>query len=291
MLLGGVHEPIISEHTYWMVQSMLNDRGQQKTQPQDKFPLREVVKCQWGRWMTAGYSKGKTKYYLYYRCITHVEKNYPRELLHGQIEALLDQLSFSDSQMNYISEACQKFIATETSGGRKLLTHRKIQMQKIEKKMKRLNERLISDIIDDRTYTEMKAQYMAAKAALEDDVNGTTFNEINSRWSELKRLLPTLTNMKMIYEKTSVAGKHALIRGVFKQDLTYFEGQFRTPYVATIFDDNLLKVKEKGLIFFLDEPLSLETKVSIRSPKRANVKLFRGRFEKIGAVNSALKSN
>jgi len=57
-----------------------------------------------------------------------------------------------------------------------------------------------------------------------------------------------LTGIKDVYKKTSVRGKQRLIRGVFKDDFSYFENKFRIPSIEIAFNPNALIAKEKGLL-------------------------------------------
>src|SRR5690606_11911836 len=70
-IVKGIHKGIVSESQYYRVQEMLGlGKRAMKSKPKDEFPLRGVLKspcCNIN--MTAGWSKGKNAYYLYYRCI------------------------------------------------------------------------------------------------------------------------------------------------------------------------------------------------------------------------------
>ncbi|WP_394342483.1 recombinase zinc beta ribbon domain-containing protein [Taibaiella helva] len=84
----------VSEIDFWNAQHLLRNIKPTKVQPKEEFPLRGLIKCWCGQHMTAGFSKGKKKYYLYYRCIHHTEKNYRGEAMHDQFAELLGAISF-----------------------------------------------------------------------------------------------------------------------------------------------------------------------------------------------------
>lgn len=71
----ALHPAIVSEGDFWIAQEMLGNKRPSKAQPEERFPLRGILKCWCGLHMTAGYSKGKCNYYLYYRCIKHTGTN------------------------------------------------------------------------------------------------------------------------------------------------------------------------------------------------------------------------
>ncbi|QTE38151.1 recombinase family protein [Mucilaginibacter gossypii] len=58
----GLHDPIISDTEFWLVQNMLaTAKRRTRVQPAEDFPLRGVLKCWRGKSMTAGWSKGRKK--------------------------------------------------------------------------------------------------------------------------------------------------------------------------------------------------------------------------------------
>jgi len=91
----ALHPAIVSEGDFWIAQEMLGNKRPSKAQPEERFPLRGILKCWCGLHMTAGYRKGKRNYYLYYRCIKHTGTNISGITLHNQFNELLRSLSFS----------------------------------------------------------------------------------------------------------------------------------------------------------------------------------------------------
>jgi hypothetical protein len=74
-----------------------------KTQPKEEFPLKGILRspcC--GQGMTAGWSKGKKKYYLYYRCIKHSNVNISGAVLHEKFNKLLVNLNFTQGLITSI---------------------------------------------------------------------------------------------------------------------------------------------------------------------------------------------
>lgn len=52
----------------------------------------------------------------------------------------------------------------------------------------------------------------------------------------------------MIYSNATLSRKQSLIRGVFKHNLTYVDGTFRTASIEPAFRDNALIANKKGLL-------------------------------------------
>ena len=58
-----------------------------------------------------------------------------------------------------------------------------------------------------------------------------------------------------------------MIRGVFKDNLVLGGGMFRTAFVDPTFYDNVLKVNEKGLLFY-EQPFQFSNLNPVSTPER-----------------------
>ena len=76
-----------------------------------------------------------------------------------------------------------------------------------------------------------------------------------------------MSNLFSIYEKCNIYQKHAIARGVFKDNLAYGEGSFRTPFIDQTFEDNLQIVNKKGLLFYKQSSLKSDV-FPIRTQRR-----------------------
>lgn len=264
-LVPGLHQPIISEADFWLAQEKLGNKRASKVQPREEFPLRGILKCWCGKSMTAGFSKGKSKYYLYYRCIKHTETNIPGALLHEKFEELLDMISFTERQVKKITQEAKAFLQESTKESVGVFESRTKQLAEVNKKVDRLEERLMNDEIDGITYKKWLQKYSMERALLSDALLKATINVTDNKWKRIEALLPELTSLKNIYKIATLPRKQALIRGVFKHKLTYSEGAFRTPDVDAAFSANVLTAKEKGLLF-LEQPNKIWDQISSCSP-------------------------
>jgi hypothetical protein len=59
----ALHEAIVNEADFWLVQEMMGKNKPSKIKSNKDFPLRGLLRCHCGKYMTAGWSKGKNKYY------------------------------------------------------------------------------------------------------------------------------------------------------------------------------------------------------------------------------------
>jgi hypothetical protein len=105
----------------------------------------------------------------------------------------------------------------------------------------------------------------------------------------IERLLPELSNIYQIYEKGNIIQKHTLIRGVFKDNLLWGGGMFRTAFIDPVFYDNVMKVKKKGLLFY-EQPSQIfdRNPVSTQSRGRTGTALRPQVFETSASTDSAI---
>lgn len=103
--------------------------------------------------------------------------------------------------------------------------------------------------IESSTYQTWFQKFKEEKAVLEYSLNKNEPSKIRDEDELVERLLPSLGNLYEIYEKSNITQKHTLMRGVFKDNLVWGDDMFRTAFIDPTFNDNILKIKQKGLLF------------------------------------------
>jgi hypothetical protein len=244
----GLHTPIITEADFWLAQEKLGNKRPSKVQPEEKFPLRGVLKCWCGLHMTAGYSKGKKQYYLYYRCIKHTSTNLSGNMLHDKFSELLTLLSFTVEQIEYIAFSVKTMLKTALKDKENQLAANTKQLELVNQKIEELEERFFNKDIELETYKRWFTKYSSERAHVLDEMNKSN-KDGKGKWDKLQRILPSLTSLNALYERASIRDKHSLIKAVFKHAITFSEGAFRTPSISELFAHNYLAIREKGLLF------------------------------------------
>jgi len=246
-IIKALHEPIIPESVYWLTQEILNGRPGQKSRPKDEFPLRGILRCDCGAHMTAGYTKGRSKYYLYYQCTKEKGRSYKGEIIHELVENLLEQLSFSAAQVvkihDYAKEELSKAINFKTLA----LKAKQKEFSDVCSKILKLEEKMINDQIEAQTYKVWFSKLSGQKSALERGI-AELKNENRNVFQQLDDALPILTNLKTLYNATSLEGKHLLLKTGFEVGISYDGSVLRTASINPALVDNYLKIKEKRLL-------------------------------------------
>lgn len=248
-LVKGIHEAIVSETDFYLVQKMLSQKRRMQVRTDEDFPMRGVLKCWCGTKMTAGWTKGCRHYYLYYRCIDHTNVNIPGPRLHEEFAKVLVGLSFQKEQIAFLIAASKKLAEKPMKERRKLLEEKAQQIIAIDQKIFLLEQRYMNSDIETSTYKTWFQKYKVDKAILESELN-LNKEKKGTVESIIERVLPSLRNVFDIYEKGNIFQKHSIVRVLFKENLAYGGGSFRTNYIHPAFHANALEMNAKGLLFY-----------------------------------------
>lgn len=235
--MKGLHEPIITETEYWAAQKMLTNKRPQRIQPAETFPLRRVLKCWCGRNYTAGWSKGKKQYYMYYKCIDHNYINIPGPKLHDQFNEVLKGLAFKPHKIKALVTKAKAMLAEPLKLKQEKTKENTRALHAVNEKIYLLEKRYMENEIESSTYKTWFKQYKEEKTELEMALSGRTKMK-DSNEAVFERVLPWMSNLFGIYDKCTIYQKHSIVRGVFKDNLAYSEGAFRTPFMDPTFEDN-----------------------------------------------------
>ena len=245
----GVHKPIISEGQFWLAQEKLGIKRVAKSQPKSEFQLRGVIVspcC--GSLMTAGWTKGKNKYYLYYRCIRHNSVNISGVIMHDKLAKLMHCLDYTKEQAAYLIDRV-KVRLSETGGLRvQQQAVKEKNLEEVEQKIERLEERLINEEIETETYRKYFKKFSSEKSILIEEIKYLKEGNDNMLSNQLERI-KSLMKVSVLFAECEVSHQHVFLKKVFKHSLTFIEGVFRTPWVHSLFQHNLLILSEKRLLF------------------------------------------
>lgn len=246
-MIKALHEPIITDATYWVAQEILRGRPGQKARPKDEFPLRGILRCACGAHMTAGFSKGRSKYYLYYQCTKERGLNFKGEEVHEKVEQVLYHLSFSDKQVGRITSFAREELTKSVGYRVHSLKTKEGEFKEIVEKIERLEYKMINDEIEASTYKVWFRKLNAQRAVLENEISSLKKSK-KSIFDELDEAIPLLTNLKSLYCEVSLEGKQLLLKTGFELGIIYDGSRLRTAMINPALVDNYFNMKEKGLL-------------------------------------------
>ena len=130
--------------------------------PNEEYPLKGVIKspcC--GRDLTAGWSTGKLKKYLYYSCLDHSNVNISGIELHDKFDELLRHLSFTQEFIDEVVELVSGKAKENLKSNDQRLKEIRMQLLAIDAKIENVENKPFTDVITDHTYKRNMLKFKA----------------------------------------------------------------------------------------------------------------------------------
>lgn len=280
-LIKGIHEAIISEDLFNRVQNILNfSNKRERTILNDEVPLRAKLLCYCGRPLTGAPSKGKSKYYWYYKCNTHYQINLNANKLNTQIQDVFNNLSLTDNRVSYIKKAVEKKLKEcELNSGTQLAEKQRL-LNKANKDIESLELKYLRNEFEYEAYFKWKTMLNAEKFNLENQI--TSLRAMPA----MKYDIDSLATMGTIYKIADTIGKQKLVSTVFNNSLYYFDNLYRTPYLLEMFRSKALILKEKRLLEY-EQPLTTLEDFPVSSPKETSIEHYLELFQLLYEIKNS----
>lgn len=252
--VNAIHKPIISKVDFYSIQPSLHGKTI-TVQPREDVWLRGTLLCHCGRKMTAGNCRSRNgNYYWYYKCPVH-KKDLSAVKLHKQFSEILDILSFDTKSIEFYRANLLKIINgyQNKKGGN--IMRAKLALQKIQKQLLDIQKKYLLDPeFDVNVYKQTMAELRADEARILDDLSNSK-TETETMVDMLNDLLPKLARLSDIFFTWPLYRQQLFVGVVFSNNLTYFEGVYRTAFLHPMFADKALILNEKGLLK-IEQPVS-----------------------------------
>lgn len=249
--LGGMfkanHEPIIDMATWQSAQDKINGKQLPKISVNENFPLRSVLKCWCGAYLTGAPSKGKYKYYDYYKCNHGKHNNISTTKAHTQLAQAFNYMSLPSKIVSAIEDESEKLLSENLKTKKAELNKLRAELESIQNKIDSVADKWICNQIDMEDYQRAKDRLIPLRAAITQKISILSKDE-NEMYFVLKEKLKSFTDLNGVYSGLTLSGKQQMIRSVFDNGLYYENGTYRTHYIMPIFTHNLLILKEKQLL-------------------------------------------
>lgn len=163
-----------------MVQSKLKKPTKHRTIIDDAIPLRGLLKCHCGNFLTGAASRGKSgKYFHYYKCRFSKHNNISAKKAHDQFDKILELMSLPSSEITKIRTSAKEELQQELDNNRNRLTQKKSELEAEKALLYSIEEKYIKNEIDQETYRRWFNTYKEKIDVLETAVLrlGNTSNE------------------------------------------------------------------------------------------------------------------
>lgn len=270
-LVKGAHDPIIPMPVFNHVQQYFRRSTSVRVLINDEVPLRGVLRCECGRLLTAGKSKGKTKHYWYYKCKAHLEINFSASQVHEKFRELLFDISLTEQAIEKIRLRSEQIIKERLSNQQKSVPGIRRQIAETEKKVLMLEEKFILGQIEFSVYSSWNAAYHTELNSLKNNLRAASEVGVNI-WTR-HRAVKELTSLVAFYDRADTLSKQRLVNLVFNRGLSYRLNSFITANILEIFKPNVLKANKKGLLL-ISNPEDDSEESTICSGNGSIVELF-----------------
>jgi site-specific DNA recombinase len=207
----GLHEPIVSPHTFSRVQRTLDNKSNTKAIKHD-FLFRRMVTCSYCRYRLVGETK---KGHIYYRCHTTTcpTVSVREDRVDGAIRDRLQRACLPDSAAADLRDMIISF----TDDGRRrhdeLARALRLQSDNLSNRLSRLTDAYLDDAIDRSLFEEKKMALLLDRKAVEEQQNQVGLNADEIR-AEMLKFLELAKTLPLSYEMGNPQEKRDFVKSV-----------------------------------------------------------------------------
>lgn len=237
-LVKGIHQPIIDDITWHQVQDRFKPL-RPYVQLSDDLPLRGVLKCHCGLYLTGAASRGKAgNYYFYYKCKIRGHNNISAIKAHEQFQKLLTGLDLTPEMIRAIEKTSVEMFERKLNADRQLLKIKTSDYEAVKKKLYSIEEKWINDQISHETYSRWHSELNTQRQVLRENIDSLSHTQIEVTRNFKLHLRKSL-HMRHLYELAATPAKHKIVRIIFGNQLYYAKDGYRTPHISYIFKDHI----------------------------------------------------
>ena len=234
-VVRGIHEPIISEELFYRVQRKLNLDPQARTWVDENVELRGYLRCeQCGEKLTGGRSKGRSKYYYYYKCRSCKGQNRSAPKVHRWIRALLDDMTFAAAEVEeFVNAANEEYNLLESQR-----THREKALTKevaeAQQRIDTLQEKYFEGKVTDEVYRKYNSKYQDEYHDKKRQLARLS-TSVKDRRAQFDAYIEGITSLRRIYDGLPTEERRVLLELIFGAEMYLWEGGVRTANVLPQF--------------------------------------------------------
>lgn len=134
--------------------------GKTRTVIDERFPLRGVLKCHCGNYLTSAPSRGKSgKYFYYYKCKASKHNNISVIKAHNQFLGTCELMSLPAQRIVEIKKGCIIALEADLKSNKKKVLEKKQLLEATQEKMYAVEEKWIKNEITRDTFERWYSTY------------------------------------------------------------------------------------------------------------------------------------
>lgn len=227
----GQHTPMITTEQFYRVQNILEGRcvskskvSVKKSRNNETFPLRRIVKCaECGTGLTAGWSKGRSQRYPYYRCAHGCKGTSIRaEKLDEEVVELLRSITPKKECLELFTQYVIDEYENRLKNLKKAKNAADSEIQRLKDMRKVLVEKNMMGIYTDEIFMEQNALIEKKLATAEVAKADSTLEKYDIR-KLADFIKETLSDLGETYKRSTVPQVKALFGSIFPSGLSYHQ--------------------------------------------------------------------
>ena len=259
-IVDGLHEEIVSEALWQKVQESRFGCPKPGAVPVRKLrpelPLRGYLLCaeclaeDYELLLSGSGSRGRSRRYFYYHCTKRCQGESPQRVradeVHAAFERFLQTLRIAPAvEQLYREILCDVYASDRATRIGSVRTTQQ-QMDELEKKLLRVDEKFCEEVIAPDSYERLKRKYASERAKLQmqlDDLKAAG----EGLSDHLDYALHLFSELDLFYNGLDAEGKSHFLGSIFPEKLVFAGGRVRTaqpsPIIA-LFSDRRAKKQE-----------------------------------------------
>lgn len=226
---------MISEELFDKVQQILDGNKRQnvyntKVLSDVNLPLRGYLVCpECGRNLTGSASKGRNTRYYYYHCIASCGFRQRAKTANQIFEEGLIQFGLNKGNKDILKKMVllnyNQFIKENPQMDKRRIAR---EIDKLNEKLSVAREKLLSNIMDDDEYLELKKEYKQKIEKLEEQLSKNNRSDPSEQdiQRKLNKALDIVQNVSNLYIDGNIEKKRTLIGSIFPEKLEFDETHY-----------------------------------------------------------------
>lgn len=230
-VVEGLHEPIISEETFYKVQEILTTsqkRGKQLRPKNAALPLRHHIKCPvCSNNLTGSASKGNGGKYYYYHCQRGCNTRFRASEANNAFLEYLSSIKIKREILDLYNEILQDVFEKESRNGHYKKGQIDKEIREYKEKQIKADNLLLEGKIDNDSHKRMVENVNNKISQL--ILDKSKFENTDNNYSNyVKYGFSLLQNLDKYYSVADLEIKDKLLSSIFPNKLIYENGKYRT---------------------------------------------------------------
>src|SRR5690606_12279243 len=203
------------------------------------LPLRGYLVCpECGRNLTGSASKGRNTRYYYYHCISPCGFRQRAKKANQIFEEVLIHFVLNEGNKDILKKMILLNYTQYVKENPQLDKRRIVkEIDKLNEKLSVARDKLLSNVMDDEEFVELKKEYKQKIEKLEEQLskNNTSNPSEQEIHRKLNKALDIVQNVSNLYIDGNIEKKRTLIGSIFPEKLEFDGTQYRTARINSVF--------------------------------------------------------